>query len=295
VAGLVTAALLASGCGQRSEPTGELPAEYPVTVQGAGDAPLELDQAPKRIVALDAGSAELIDALGAGGTLVGVPAGATLQGGARPAEVVPASGEIDVDAVVALEPDLLVATVDTDRVAVSQIERQTGAPLYVQPSRTVDDLLEAVLELGFVLGHPVEARRLSGQLQRGVAEIEERLTDVDSVRVFVDTGLFVTVGDESILGDLLRRAKGENVAPDPDLGPASAEDLAAADPDIYLATSDSDRTLESLARDPETKDLRAVREGRVVILPVDVVLEPGAEIVEALRTVAVALHPDAFQ
>ena len=40
--------------------------------------------------------------------------------------------------------DLVVATVDTDRVNVAQLVRRTGAPLYVQPSRNVTDLVEAV-------------------------------------------------------------------------------------------------------------------------------------------------------
>src|SRR3990170_8654792 len=52
-------AALGAACGERSEPTGELVAPYPVTVQGAGETPTQLAAAPQRIVALDAGSAEL--------------------------------------------------------------------------------------------------------------------------------------------------------------------------------------------------------------------------------------------
>ena len=62
-----------------------------------------------------------------------------------------------------------------------------------------------------------------------------------------------------------------------------------------MVTSDSGVTLESLRRAPETRDLRAVRNGRVVFLPVELVAEPGPDVAEALQTIAVALHPDAFR
>jgi iron complex transport system substrate-binding protein len=287
--------LLLTGCGERDEPTGTLPAPFPVTVEGAGDEPAVLEAAPDRIVALDAGAAELIDELGAGDSLVGVPAGVRLGSGNVPAEVVGENGEIDVDAVVGLEPDLVVVTPETDRIDAAQVARRTGAPVYVQPGLAVDDVPRAALDLGFLLGKPVEGRKLATTLRADIAEIEERLADVAPATTFVDTGLFVTIRDPSLFADLIRRARGENVAPDPDAGPLRPEELAARDPDVYLATTDSDRTLESLRANPDTRDLRAVEDGRVVILPLDLVTRAGPRVAEALETVAVALHPEAFR
>jgi ABC-type Fe3+-hydroxamate transport system substrate-binding protein len=115
------------------------------------------------------------------------------------------------------------------------------------------------------------------------------------VTVFADTGFFVTIDDGSIFGDLIRQARGQNVAPDPGLGPVDPKQLAAADPDVYLATSDSGVTLDSLRRDPDTRNLTAVKDGRVVILPVDLVTRAGPNVGHALERVAAALHPDAFR
>lgn len=293
--GLLTAALLLAACGQRDEPTGSVSAPFPVTVEGAGDAPTTLPSAPDRVVALDAGSAELIAALGAGGSLVGVPAGVEVSGADSPAEVVDENGTVDVPAVVALEPDLIVVTPETDRGGVARVERRTRAPLYVQPALTVDDVRRGVLDLGFLLGRPVEARKLAGKLERDVAEVEDKLADVDPTTAFVDTGLFVTIRDPSLFADLIHRAKGENVATETDAGPLSPEELAARDPDVYLITSDSGLTLDSLRRNPDTRDLRAVRDGRVVMLPLDLVTRAGPRVAEALETIAVALHPEAFR
>jgi ABC-type Fe3+-hydroxamate transport system substrate-binding protein len=278
--GLVAATLVLTACGERDEPTGVVASPFPVTVEGA---------------ALDAGSAELIAALGAADRLVGVPVGVDVNAAETPAQVVDENGTVDIGAVVALEPDLVVVTPETDRVDAAQVERRTRAPVYVQPALTVGDVRRAALDLGFLLGRPVEARRLAGKLEKDVAEVESKLGDVKPTTAFVDTGLFVTIRDPSLFADLIRRAKGENVATETDAGPLSAEELADRDPDVYLVTSDSGLTLEDLRRSPQTRDLTAVKDGRVVVLPLDLVTRAGPRVAEALQTIAVALHPDAFK
>jgi iron complex transport system substrate-binding protein len=293
---LAAVALAAAGCSERSEPTGELTVQYPTTVQGAGEAPVALNEPPARIVALDPGSAELIDALGASELLVGVPAGVTLSEDSSPQEVARSTGQIDVDAVIGLDPDLIVATPDTDRVDVARIQQRTDTPIYIQPSRTIDDVKRAAVELGFLVNEPVAARQLVGSIEESVAATEARLTDLGPVSAFIDRGFFITVPEGSLLGDLVQRAKGTNVAASvAGLGPVSAEQLQEADPAVYLTTSDSGVSLGSLQRNPATRDLTAVQEGRVVVLPAELVLRAGPNVAKGLEAVAVALHPDAFR
>lgn len=293
---LAAAAVVVVGCSERSEPTAELPPPYPVTVQGAGDAPLELSAPPQRIVALDAGAAELVAALGAAERLVGIPAGYEPDAGVTAEEVVRATGQIDVARAVALEPDLLIAAPNTDRVDLTQIERQTDVPVYLQPANSIDDVKRAIVELGWLLGEPVEARHLLASVKEDVAAVESRLAAVETVSAFVDTGFFITIPDRSLLADLIARAHGTNVAAGKaGLGPFPLDELLAADPDVYLATSDSDVTLESLRKSPDTASLAATRDGRFVVLAAGLVTRAGPRVAQALEAVALALHPDAFR
>ena len=291
---LAAGALFATGCGERAEPLGELEQTYPVTAQGAGDQPAVVTERPERIVALDAGSAELVVALGAGDRLVGAPAEAGVAG---VAEVVRPTGQIDVEGVAKLEPDLLVATPATDRVDVSRIERATGAPVYVQPALSIEDVERAALELGFLVGEPVAARRLAGELRRAAALVDTRVAGTVTATVFLDTGFFITVpAERSLFGELVRRANGENVAGDTaGLGPFDLRELRRLDPQVYITTSDSKTSLRSLRRNPKTRDLTAVRAGRVVVLPVELVTRAGPRIAKGYAAVARALHPDAFR
>jgi cobalamin transport system substrate-binding protein len=292
---LAASALLGAGCGERAEPLGILSQTYPVSVQGAGDRPTVVKTRPERIVALDPGSAELVIALGAGGRLVGIPSGLGVSTPAKAREVVRPTGLLDVEAVVALKPDLIVATPSTDELDLARAGRESGAAVYVQPAASIQNVEEGAIDLGFLVGNAPRARQIVGQIERRIAVVEQRLAAVRPVSVFVDTGFFITVPRRSLLGDLVAKAKGESVAgPTPGPGPFPLTQLARLNPAVYLATSDSEVTLEQLRQNAETEKLKAVRKKRLAIISVALTTRAGPRIAEGFEAVARALHPDAF-
>ncbi|HEX5470123.1 MAG TPA: ABC transporter substrate-binding protein [Gaiellaceae bacterium] len=293
---LLLAALAGAGCGERDEPVGTLAQPYPVTVQGVGGNPTALQSPPERIVALDPGSAELLGALGAGEEVVGIPAGTKRPEGSKARRIVSRTGNIDVDGTVELDPDLVVATQTADQLDVARIERLADAAVYVQPAASLRNVEQAAVDLGFLVGEAARARQLVGRIQHDVAAIQERLAGVQPVSVFVDTGFFITVSDRSLLGDLVKRAKGASVAgPSPGPGPYPLAQLRRADPEFLLVTSDSDTTLQSLRANPMTARLEAVRRKRFVVVPAALVNRAGPRVADGLEAIARALHPDAFR
>jgi iron complex transport system substrate-binding protein len=300
LAALVLVVLALPACGERPEPVGEVEQPYPVTVQGAGERPTVAPRRPERIVVLDPGSAELLVALGARDRIVGAPAGVPRGDGAErvpreAAEVVSSALQVDVDEIVRLEPDLIVATGGADLLDISRAERRTGAALYVQPSTSVEDVLRGTLELGFLVGEPVRARQLASRIRSEVAAVEDRVAGAPSKSAFIDTGFFITVPERSLLGDLVRRAHGESVAGQtPGLEPFPLRRLSRLNPDVYLATSDSRVALADLRKNPRTAALRAVKRGRFAVVPSRLVHRAGPRVGLALEHVARALHPDVF-
>jgi cobalamin transport system substrate-binding protein len=293
--GLLLAALAGAGCGERAEPLGTLEQPYPVTVQGAGDQPTVLQGQARRILALDPGSAEIVGALGAGDRLVGVPAGVRVRG-AKAETVVRQTGAIDVDAAIALRPDLVVATQTADQLDVGRIQRASDAAVYIQPAASLRNVEQGAIDIGFLVGAAPEARQLVGRIEQDVATIQEKLASVAPVSVFVDTGFFITVSDRSLLGDLVKRARGASVAgPSPGPGPFPLSDLRDANPQYVLTTSDSDTTLETLRANPATANLAAVRKKRVEVVPAALVQRAGPRVAQGLEAIARALHPDAFK
>jgi iron complex transport system substrate-binding protein len=300
IAVLLLLALVATACGKRTEPTGELEQRYPVTVQGAGERPTVAPERPERIVALDAGAAELVIALGARDRLVGTPAEIRRGNGPRQApgsaaQVVSPNGQMQVDEIVGLEPDLIVATPGMDLLDLSRAQRESGAALYVQPSSSVDDVVRATLELGFLIGEPIAARRVAEQIRSEVATVEDTIAGMPPRTTFVDTGFFIPVPERSLLGDLVRRAGGRSIAGEtPSPEPFPLERLQRRNPQVYLATSESQVTLEDLRANPATADLRAVRRGRFAIIQSELANRPGPRVGRALEQIAAALYPNAF-
>jgi iron complex transport system substrate-binding protein len=254
---------------------------YPVTVQGAGDRPAVVSAVPRRIVPLGAGPRQVLKALGlvrrtvtVNDSLVGLP----LVGEVRRAR-----------------PDLIIASSDTDPLDLARARAATHASIYVEPSGSLDDVVEAIGDIGLITNQPLAARRVTAAVQATRRRVAARLEGMPTVTAFVDTGDFSTVPSRSLLGDLIREARGRSVAgPSPEPGPFPLRRLVQLDPEAYLATSDSGRTLKGLRAQAGTKRLRAVRSGRFGIVSVNAAV-PGPGVGEALVEIARVLHPDAFR
>jgi iron complex transport system substrate-binding protein len=280
---VVAALLVVAGtaCGERSEPTGALVPVYPVTVQGAGERPAVVTSVPRRIVPLGVGPRRTLRALGltkhtvtVDDSLVGLP----LVGAIRRAH-----------------PDLVVASSDTDPLDLARARATTHAQIYVEPESSIDDVVGAIGDIGLLTGKPVAARRLTAKIERERMQVATRLSGVPNVTVFIDTGDFGTVSTRSLLGDLVHEAHGDSIAgPSPEPGSFPLSRLRQLDPQAYLATSDSGRTLAELRANPSTKRLRAVQARRFGIVSV-AATTPGPAVGQGLAEVARILHPDAFR
>jgi iron complex transport system substrate-binding protein len=280
-AGAAVLALLGTACGERSEPTGATVRLYPVTVAGAGDRPFVAHRAARRIAVLAPGPRAIIQALGARRQIAGAPI--------RP------NGEIRLRRLVQLRPDLIVASAETDDVALSRAAAATRATVYQAPDGSVLEVERAITQLGLLTGRPVEARRLVQRIEERKRLVRQKLAGAPAATVFLDTGLYTTVSDQSLAGDLIRQAGGSNVAGrSPSAGSFDLSELQGLDPDVYLATSESGTSLADLRRDARTKRLTAVQEGRFAIIPSSLLL-PGPRIGDGLLRIARLLHPDAFR
>lgn len=271
----------ASGCGERSEPTGLQAELFPITVVGGGDRPVTLPAPARRIALLDTTLEGTLAAIGAARRIVGSPVDAS--GGLLPGDLR------------RLEPDLVVAPATTDERTLSRAAAATSAPIYLAPGSTIREVEQTITQLGALTAQPARARAVVRGIERRRRQVERRLRGRPRVTAFVDLGLFTTASDQTLVGDLLRAAGARNVAADiADGGPIDLAELRRADPDVYVATRESGTTLRELRADERTRKLRAVRQGRFVLVPA-ADLDPGPGIGRGLARLARGLHPDAFR
>ncbi len=274
-------ALVLTACGERREPTGTNTAGlYPVTVASPTGRPaLVVGKPVRRIAVLDGSMQPLLAALGAGARIVGTP--------------VARNGDLQVDALRALHPDLLVATSsgDDDSIISQAARLEPHALVYPADVDSIDGVEHTLTDLGVITGDPGNASRLVRDIASKQALVRKRLAHTKTVSVYIDRGNSIDVTNQSLPGDMLPVVKATNVAGNADqISPA---ELAQDNPDWYLATSESGVTLKKLRQDPKKRKLRAVRLGHFAIVS-SAQISPGPEIGDGLVALATTLHPDAF-
>ena len=278
-AAVVVITLIAGGCGERSEPTGAEVGVYPITLVDGSDRPITIAAPARRIALLDPSLEDLVVALGAGERLAGTP--------------VNSAGRLRPAALSALHADLVVASSALEGSILSQAAAVSRAPVYVVPDTSIRGVERAISQLGLITAKPAAARHLVHVIEEQRRAVAARFGGVPRTMVFVDLGDFKGASDQSLIGDLVREARGRNVTGrGASSGLIGLDELLRADPDVYVATSDSGVTLRELRSNPRTRKLAAVRLGRVVIIG-SRLLTPSPALGRGLEQLARALHPNA--
>ncbi|MDN5697183.1 MAG: ABC transporter substrate-binding protein, partial [Rubrobacter sp.] len=104
-------------------------------------------------------------------------------------------------------------------------------------------------------------------------------------------------GPGSFIHDAIRLAGGENVAAETgESYPSySEEQLIEEDPEHYLYGSLSGSSASDIGDREAYSSLEAVEEGNVTEINDDLISRPGPRIVDGVRQIAEALHPEQFE
>ena len=196
-----------------------------------------------------------------------------------------------------LAPDLVVVSKDgTDRAAFEKLEA-LGLPVVVTAGTTLDGVLEDVIRVGHALGDDERAADLVAALTRRIvaAEALGRARPHRRAVALIWPDPPVVAGDGTFVGDVLSRAGFSNVVPRSagDWPRVSFETLASWNPDVVVRP-DTPENAGAFARafaDARWRLVPAVKEGRVVVLPGDLLERPGPRLVEALERLAAVRVP----
>lgn len=281
----------------------QLAAAYPMTLTDDAGREVRLESEPQQIVSLAPSNTEIVCALDACDRLVGVT-----DFDDYPAEVVEIDkvvtmAQVDLEAVVAAEPDLVLAAGNelTPTAVIDQLG-ELGLPVLVLYPESLDEVTADIELVGAAIGQNDEADALVENMEGRIAAVQEAVADLERPRTFYEVGVFegsiYTAGEGSFLASLIDAAGGEPITGDSLSTSIELEDLVAADPELILlgdATYDASITPESVAARPGWGSMTAVADDRVLVITEDVVItRPGPRIVDGLEALARAIHPEAF-
>jgi iron complex transport system substrate-binding protein len=199
----------------------------------------------------------------------------------------------DLEPLVALHPDLVVVSEYTDADFMKLVER-SGLRVYrMQGLSSLAGIRAAILDLGRAVGEQEAARRLLGRFDAKLAELQRRLTGAKRPRVLYWSSN-MTAGADTAIGALIEAAGAVNVGREmgvSGIAPPGAERAFVADPDAVLVGT-WPQAKEALTEHPLLSKLRAVRQGRIVVLPTPRIVALSQFTADAAWDLAHLLHPD---
>lgn len=315
-------ALFVAGCGPASLPT-EAPAPVSTEVSATSspqgtEAPVEnsslifVDDAgreitlagiPERIISLAPSNTEILFAVGAGSQVVGRDEFSDYPEEAKTIDSVGGSfGEYSVEAIVALEPDLVLAAEINTPELIKQLEDLGLVVYYLGNPTTLEEMYANLETVAKLTGH--DAGKLVNSLQARVAVVDQKIMLL-SARPMVFYEIDASNPSKpwtygpGTFGDLLiNRAGGFNVGslasdPYPQL---SLEQIVVANPSIIvLGDAIWGVTPESVLERAGWETIEAVKSNQIFPIDDNLISRPGPRLVDGLEALAKILHPGALE
>jgi iron complex transport system substrate-binding protein len=271
----------------------ETTGSFPLTVTDELGREVTIERKPERIISLLPSLTETLFALGVGEAVVGVTTDCSFPEEAKEVEKVADWTTIDMEKILALEPDLVLA--DDSSALLDQLYflDDAGIPYVLIDPDSMEEVTGCIMEVARVVGALEEGEKITEEIRKGIEEIQEKAAAVPEdekpqVIILIDTETFFTVGIGEYLSDLVTAAGGINAAGE--LGSSyfelSEENILDIDPDVIICTWY--RRDELLARD-SWQNMKAVKNGRIYDVTPDLVSRPGPRIVQGLEEIYKAI------
>jgi len=265
----------------------------PIEVEDDYGGRLRLAVPAQRVVSLAPHLTELLFAAGAGAQVVGVSDYSDYPAAARALPRIASATRVDLEAVLALEPDLVVAWPQAaTRRAIDRLEA-LGLPIYRSEPRSLDQIPSTIERFGALTGQSAAAQATATAFRQRAAQLADRYSERDPVDVFyqVWNRPMVTVNGAHLISRIINLCGGKNVfAKLPLLAPQiDREAVLAADPEVIIASGVGDARPTWLDQWKNFPQLRAVREGQLYAMPADLLQRHTPRILDGAERLCVIL------
>ena len=268
--------------------------KYPLTLTDDLGRTITLKSEPKRIIAMLPSHTETLFAIGAGDKLVAVDKYSNYPKDATDKLAkVGSAFQPDLEKILALKPDLILADESKSSKLVSKLEA-AGLTVYGGTGQTYNEVFEKIALLGKITNREANATRLITKMRGDLNALQQSVLKLPKVSTYyeVDPAPY-SVGPNSFIGTLITKAGGQTIIP------ASMGDFPKIDPELIVKANP--QVMIGLSLDDAKKragwlSLKAVNSGRVY-KPSDeerdALSRPGPRLAVALKALIRMIHPEA--
>ncbi|MHB9288921.1 PGF-CTERM-anchored ABC transporter substrate-binding protein [Halobacteriales archaeon Cl-PHB] len=267
---------------------------FPVERTDATGTTVTIEEEPQRIVTLNPSAAQTMWEIGAEDKVVGVTQYTTyLEGASAKANISGAGGTVNVEKVVAQEPDLVLAPNATFSKDNIRKLRESGVTVYhFSEATSLEDIKEKTTRIGQLTGECQGATEAVERMDTELSRIDRAVEGQDRPDVlYVFFGQ--TAGEGTFIHMAIEAAGGNNVAADAGITgykPISEEIVVDQNPDWIVLNSGAPTVPKSDAYNATT----AVEQNQTVVVDRNRVSQPAPRIVSVVKNLAKSFHPDAY-
>lgn len=292
---LLTALLLGGsliGCEKAGKENDLAP--YPVRV-----ASVTITQTPEKVVCFSPSLTELSHALGYGSRLVGKTEDATYPEAVSSLPTVGKTGNIDVKALLALQPDTVLSHQSLSKKEMDILEKAKIKVVVLPMANSLEGVKQLYEQLGLLYAGQLDGKSIAQKeyqkITDGLKQIQTILPPEDFKNGFAyiihPTNGIVATGD-TLESSLLSTVFGKNAAESGTDYTIEATVLAEKNPSLIL-TADP-YGLPHLESNKNYKDLAAAKAKKVATINSKLLASQSVRMVEGVKEVAKALYPDLF-
>ncbi len=246
-----------------------------VVVKDDTGASVRLAQPARRIITLAPHLAETLFAAGAGGKLVGTVDYSSYPEAVKKVKLVGGYSRLDLEAITALKPDLVIAWQSGNAPAHVDKLRALGFPIYISQPNRIEDVASELERFGVLAGTSSTGNAAAAQLRERFAGLQKRYSKRPTVRTFYQIWKepLSTIGGKQIISSIIRLCGGENVFGTLDtMAPiVSVEAVIAANPEAIVASGMGESRPEWLEDWKRWASITAVARDNLFFVPPDLI------------------------
>ncbi len=262
---------------------------------------VNIEKIPQRIVSLAPSNTEILFALGLGEKVVGVTECCNYPPEALDKEKVGGFSTPDIEKIIALQPDLILASSIHAKEVIPALEER-GLTVFALAPENLDEVLKDIEVVGKITGKEEETSELVAQMENRIKAITDITRDLEErPRVFYITwhDPLWSVGSETHHQELIEKAGGVNIFQDiTGYKTVNLETVIARDPEVIIACTGhgeaKGKPFEWAMEEPRLGVTEARKNNRIYQIDADLVSRTGPRIIEALEQFAHFIHPEIF-
>lgn len=277
-------------------------ADFPVTITDYLSGEVILQDRPQRIISLAPSVTEMLFAIGLEEKVVGVTTFADYPPSALRKEKIGSITEINIEKIVKLEPDLVIAAPINKMSAINKL-KDIGIKVVGFKPRTINDTITVLKKLGKITGQREETRKIVTEMYIQLAEIknmvEDHLKNHSRPKVFYEiwNNPLTTVGEDTFIDNMIKLAGGINIGAKANGAwpQYSLEKLLLENPGVYISSPHSAPhrvSVGAVKNRDEFRTIKAIKNNRIYIVDQDIISRASPRIVKGLKILVKAIFPE---